>query len=59
MEGPDLLYPALFVFSLLIVGLVLTVREFRRDGLEKSDNRPLRGPASTTEVRQGNQRDTA
>ena len=27
----DLLYPAIFIFLMLVIGLVLTVREFKDD----------------------------
>lgn len=30
MNEPDILYPAIFVFSMLLVGLALTVWEFSR-----------------------------
>lgn len=30
MSEPDILYPAIFVFSMLLIGLGLTVREFSR-----------------------------
>jgi hypothetical protein len=30
MNEPDILYPAIFVFSMLVVGLLLTVWEFTR-----------------------------
>ncbi len=30
MNEPDILYPAIFVFSMLLIGLALTVWEFSR-----------------------------
>lgn len=30
MNEPDILYPAIFVFSMLLIGLVLTMWEFSR-----------------------------
>jgi len=30
MNEPDILYPAIFVFSMLVIGLVLTMWEFSR-----------------------------
>ena len=30
MNEPDILYPAIFVFSMLLVGLLLTIWEFSR-----------------------------
>ncbi|MGB5406412.1 MAG: hypothetical protein WBN08_04615 [Thiogranum sp.] len=30
MTEPDILYPAIFVFSMLLIGLVLTMWEFSR-----------------------------
>jgi hypothetical protein len=30
MNEPDILYPALFVFTMLLIGLALTVWEFSR-----------------------------
>jgi hypothetical protein len=30
MNEPDILYPAIFVFSMLVIGLALTVWEFSR-----------------------------
>jgi len=30
MSEPDILYPAIFVFSMLLIGLVLTMWEFSR-----------------------------
>ena len=37
MSNPDILYPAIFVFSMLLIGLVLTIREFSR--LHAAENR--------------------
>ncbi len=37
MSDPDILYPAIFVFSMLLIGLVLTIREFSR--LQAAENR--------------------
>jgi hypothetical protein len=37
MSDPDILYPAIFVFSMLLIGLVLTIREFSR--LHAEENR--------------------
>ena len=37
MNEPDILYPAIFVFSLLLIGLLLTMWEFSR--LPKSAQR--------------------
>lgn len=34
-DDPYLLYPAIFVFTMMIIGLVLTVREFSQDRLKK------------------------
>jgi len=34
MNEPDILYPAIFVFTMLLIGLLLTVWEFSR--LQKS-----------------------
>jgi hypothetical protein len=37
--SPDfLLYPAIFIFSMLVIGLIFTVREFTKMG-EKSDEK--------------------
>jgi hypothetical protein len=37
--SPDfLLYPAIFIFSMLVIGLVYTVKEFTKMG-EKSDEK--------------------
>ena len=30
MTEPDILYPAIFVFSMLVIGLLLTIWEFTR-----------------------------
>ncbi|MGB5473173.1 MAG: hypothetical protein WBQ78_06835 [Gammaproteobacteria bacterium] len=30
MSEPDILYPAIFVFSMMLIGLILTVIEFSR-----------------------------
>jgi len=30
MSEPDILYPAIFVFSMLLIGLLLTMSEFSR-----------------------------
>jgi len=30
MNEPDILYPAIFVFSMMVVGLLLTIWEFTR-----------------------------
>jgi hypothetical protein len=30
MSEPDILYPAIFVFSMMVIGLLLTIREFYR-----------------------------
>ena len=30
MNEPNILYPAIFVFSMLLIGLLLTIREFFR-----------------------------
>jgi hypothetical protein len=35
MTAPDLLYPAIFVFTMMVIGLVLTIREFSSDRLKK------------------------
>ncbi len=37
MNEPDILYPAIFVFSMLVIGLSLTVWEFTR--MQKSIRR--------------------
>ena len=37
MNEPNILYPAIFVFSLLLIGLLLTMWEFSR--LQKSSSR--------------------
>lgn len=34
-DDPYLLYPAIFVFTMMIIGLVLTVREFSQDRLKR------------------------
>ncbi len=50
MNEPDILYPAIFVFSMLVIGLLLTVWEFTR--MQKSLPRkaskvnPAAGPES-------------
>ena len=36
MSEPDILYPAIFVFTMLVIGLSLTVWEFSR--MKKSVN---------------------
>ena len=41
MSEPDILYPAIFVFSMLLIGLLLTMWEFSRlhkRQLQKSGN---------------------
>lgn len=35
----DLIYPAIFIFLLLVVGLVLTVMEFKKLNDSKNDER--------------------
>ncbi len=37
MTEPNILYPAIFVFSMLLIGLLLTIWEFSR--LQKSTSR--------------------
>jgi hypothetical protein len=40
MSEPDILYPAIFVFSMMLVGLLLTMVEFsrlRKSELDKAD----------------------
>lgn len=50
MSEPDILYPAIFVFSMLLIGLLLTIWEFYR--LQKSArtrdlmDRPVSGSLS-------------
>jgi hypothetical protein len=39
MSDPDILYPAIFVFSMLLIGLVLTILEFSR--LQAAENRRM------------------
>jgi hypothetical protein len=39
MNEPDILYPAIFVFSMLLIGLLLTMWEFSR--LQKRKQRDL------------------
>ena len=52
MTDPDLLYPAIFVFAMLVVGLFLTVREFSSDRLRSEDERStMRGPPKPSEVK--------
>ncbi len=44
-DDPYLLYPAIFVFTMMIIGLVLTVREFSQERLKKQAERDKsRGP---------------
>jgi hypothetical protein len=33
-----LLYPAIFIFALLVIGLILTVFEFKKIGKNKKDD---------------------
>ena len=45
MTEPDILYPAIFVFSMMLIGLLLTVWEFsrlqkRQERKAVSDERP-------------------
>ena len=49
MNEPDILYPAIFVFSMLLIGLLLTLWEFSR--LQKRKQRDLdkQGHASSRE----------
>lgn len=42
-DDPYLLYPAIFVFTMMIIGLVLTVREFSQDRLKRRDERDRSG----------------
>jgi regulatory protein YycI of two-component signal transduction system YycFG len=37
MSSEALLYPAIFIFTLLVIGLVLTVREFTKMGAESDE----------------------
>ena len=57
MTGPDLLYPAIFVFALMVIGLVLTIREFSQERHLKKpqDQPPIRGPVAHADVSQSNQ----
>lgn len=51
MNGPELLYMATLVFTLLMVGLVLTVREFSRDRIRRQrGQKPGRGPVDPDRV---------
>jgi hypothetical protein len=46
MSEPDILYPAIFVFTLLLIGLVLTMWEFSRlqkTSLKKAQKRKPAG----------------
>ena len=49
MNQPEILYAAIFVFSMMLIGLLLTIREFyrlnkadsgRRQQIQASDRRP-------------------
>ena len=49
MTEPDILYPAIFVFSMLVVGLALTVWEFSRVNKSVTRNAEKRKPAAGPE----------
>lgn len=42
MNEPDILYPAIFVFSMLLIGLLLTIWEFSR--IQKKAATPAKQP---------------
>ncbi len=44
MNEPDILYPAIFVFSMLMIGLLLTMWEFSR--IQKRANKPQAQPVA-------------
>ena len=50
MNEPDILYPAIFVFSMLVIGLALTIWEFSR--MQKpADQKAGKGnPAAVTRL---------
>jgi flagellar biosynthesis/type III secretory pathway M-ring protein FliF/YscJ len=48
MSDPDILYPAIFVFSMLLIGLVLTIREFSR--LQAAENRQMQERRASSEA---------
>ena len=39
-DDPDLLYVAIFVFTMLLIGIALTVREFSSDHIRKQHSTP-------------------
>ena len=48
MSNPDILYPAIFVFSMLLIGLVLTIREFSR--LHAAENSRMQERRASSQV---------
>ena len=53
MNEPDILYPAIFVFSMLVVGLALTVWEFSRVNKSVTRKAEKRKPAGGPESELG------
>lgn len=49
MNEPDILYPAIFVFSMLLIGLLLTVWEFSRLQKRKQQELDKQGHRSSRE----------
>lgn len=54
MNQPEILYAAIFVFSMLLIGLMLTIREFYR--LQSSASKP--GQQNQASVRGNESTDT-
>ena len=51
MNEPKILYVSALVFVLLVIGLVLTVREFSRDRVRRQrGQKPGRGPVDPERV---------
>jgi len=54
MSEPDILYPAIFVFSMLLIGLFLTMWEFsrlhKREQQQVVKDKPVTGQSYRTSI---------